>query len=203
MEFLHHTGPFNDVRGLLLACSASDGDEPVSEQRDSFRQGEVLLHELARSFAEPGAAFTVKKRQNGQPYGKYRGRELAVSITHNETYCLAGIMPEGGLGIDVESTGRPVHPRLSSRIHCGQDSNCEDLDPIRLWTLKEAALKWLGTGLRTPMNRIAIQRLTDDRFSIQTPDRRGTALSLEYNRHWIAVVFDVTEPNPQHYFSAT
>jgi acyl transferase domain-containing protein/phosphopantetheinyl transferase len=80
-----------------------------------------------------------------------------VSLTHNSEFSLAALSyGDASIGVDAEVVGRVQHPDwlvaaftpseqawLASRAAADRES-----DLLRLWCAKEAASKWLGTGLQ-------------------------------------------------------
>lgn len=148
-----------------------------------------LLNTLVeRKGCRPGL-FELKKRDTGKPYGIIDGKTVGVSITHSRSLLVTALHVNGEIGIDAEACTRKMHPRLHERI-CHPDERFhlpEDLCCIRLWTIKEAALKYLGTGLRMAMNKIKLNMVQEHLFRAETGGSVLLLYSFKFRDHWIAV----------------
>lgn len=89
--------------------------------------------------------------ERGRPY--VPGLGLDFNVSHSEHH-VACAVARGRVGVDVERV-RDLGPcfarRMLSAAEQAEFSRCGglpcDLDVVRLWTLKEAYLKCLGTGI--------------------------------------------------------
>ena len=88
------------------------------------------------------------------------GLDYVVSISHSGDYALAAIRPgkTRSIGVDMESV-RPVD--IPALLHAGFSSREQrayagaGLDTIlKIWTIKEALLKYRRTGLTLPVKKI-------------------------------------------------
>ncbi len=103
-------------------------------------------------------AARIHKAESGKPWLETPGGgHHPASITHTAGLDALAWTVAGALGIDAEPWHRPVHPRLLDRIRHPREADAWCADPLRLWTAKEAVLKALGHGLRTPMRSILLE----------------------------------------------
>ncbi len=189
LNFLHHQNPFKQLSGIYLAICAFD-DFQTSESGEQHSPGLHLAEQLATKWLPNGSEFKVYRKESGQPYGRINSEEVGVSIAHSKSHLFAGINKFGNIGVDLEPVDRKVHSGLAARIRCANDIGCENLEVVRMWTIKEAALKWQGTGLRYPMKLVKIIRNSDDHFTINIENKSARLISLRYHEYWIAVATD-------------
>lgn len=156
----------------------------------------------------------LERPENERPRLFLGASELPISISH--TRGIAGIAvslhpiehhPSNptAIGIDIERADRIVAPALLSRMrHPDEELDAMGASAIQLWTLKEAALKWLGTGLRTPMNSVRLTSLqkegTPEGICLRFKARFSTGNQVElcsfrFMSYWISTAFDV-QANP-------
>lgn len=112
---------------------------------------------------------------------------LTFSLAHTASLAVVGVARQLRIGVDVEKTDRPVNgAALSRRFFSPAEADAlEFLPPGRLakrfplyWTLKEAYIKALGTGLSHPLDS-SVFRLTGKDpyridFSTVDPQDLGT-----------------------------
>ncbi|MEV7088424.1 4'-phosphopantetheinyl transferase superfamily protein [Streptomyces sp. NPDC093085] len=87
-----------------------------------------------------------------------------LSLSHTGTLLAVALSRLGPVGVDAERAGRRTLPELAERICAPAELRALTALPvreraealIRLWTLKEAYVKALGTGLRVPLRHIAV-----------------------------------------------
>ncbi len=96
---------------------------------------------------------------------------------------------DGEIGVDVEPCNRNLHPRLRERICHPEEVTAlsGDLCCIRMWTIKEATLKYLGTGLRMAMNKIRLDIIGENQFLANIDQGSILVYSFAFRDHWIAV----------------
>ena len=111
--------------------------------------GRALLEELV--LAHTGKAMPpILLTERGKPY--FPGQALHFSITHTDhhVFCALSDCP---VGIDAEETDRNISLQLAQKILSPgellrwQASADRRTALLRLWVLKEARGKYLGTGL--------------------------------------------------------
>ncbi len=148
-----------------------------------------MLKELAVRQGLDGDLFELRKHETGKPYGVIGDRTIGVSISHCRSMLLCGLHAGGEIGIDVEPDERRVHPRLLERIcHPEEQSGLpDDLCCIRMWTIKEAALKYMGTGLRMAMSKIRLDMTGEHQFTAIMEPGNIAISSFPFRNHWIAV----------------
>ncbi len=148
-----------------------------------------LLRELVSRQGMDADRFELRKHDTGKPYGVIGDRTLGVSISHCQGLLICALNTGGEIGIDVEPDERKVHPRLLDRIcHPEEQSGLpDDLCCIRMWTIKEATLKYMGTGLRVAMNRIRLEMADGYRIMAFMDTDRIAITSFQLREHWIAV----------------
>lgn len=128
---------------------------PVEKRRREFLLGRVALRTLLSDrVGEPPAAFHLHVTEDGAL--ELPNWPLYVSITHAEDRAVAAVA-EQRVGVDLERIAERNPEVERFLLHPDEQPLLETLPMDRgaafilCWTLKEAALKALGTGmLRSP-----------------------------------------------------
>ena len=149
---------------------------------------DLLEKALLREGMDPDG-FEIRKMESGKPYGIVNGRVVGISISHSRNMLVCALNGCGQVGVDVEPCNRSMHSGLRRRIAHPDESAAilKELCGIRLWTLKEAALKYTGTGLRMAMNRIKLKQHDTHVFLTVTEAEPLAIASFSFQNHWIAV----------------
>lgn len=113
--------------------------------------------------------------------------ELHLSIGHSGSFA-AAVVSDRPVGLDIECR-RTVPERLYERIASVDDQivlNESGLPNAALacWTLKEAVLKGIGTGLRLAPKRLRLAR-SGDLYVIDTPEHGRWTATLMNDEHYL------------------
>lgn len=104
-----------------------------------------------------GVAPTLAYGENGKPY-LADNPDTYFSITHSDKWVFLAVS-DSEVGIDAQAP-RKVCPRLAARSTTAEELAWVKLDTephfTRLWTMKEAYLKFTGTGLTVPIREVTI-----------------------------------------------
>lgn len=162
----------------------------VNGRERERREGRQLIKDAISEYLGTGR-LTIRTEEGGKPYASLDDQPVHISISHNPWMICGVISPYRSVGVDLESIRRDVHPALKRRIsHPSEDEGVHGLPALQLWTLKEAALKWCGSGLRTAMNRVCVVDARSPFFRLQLPDKRIVSLySLRFQDHWVSVAY--------------
>jgi 4'-phosphopantetheinyl transferase len=161
-------GLLGEYRGLL-----SDQERQL-EQR--FRPPELrLTHVVTRALARTVLAeYTQAPPQQLQfefgPHGKPSLRwpvipGLSFNLSHSAGAVVCAVSRGGDIGIDIERCDRRVNLALADRYFAAAElADLRRLEAhqqsrrfLEFWTLKEAFIKSLGTGLATSLSSFAFQ----------------------------------------------
>jgi phosphopantetheinyl transferase len=111
--------------------------------------GRSLLKEMAEEISQAPMP-NILIAQRGKPY--FETGDLHFSITHTKRHVFCAVS-DRPIGIDAEELGRKVStsliPKILSPFEIAQYEEAADqpLALLKLWVLKEAYLKYLGTGI--------------------------------------------------------
>jgi len=158
--------------------------------RTQNMSGASLLRKMAK--LHYGSKIDVRLLKNEKPKAFLNGREISVSFSHTQKALSAVISEKYNVGCDIESVERSVSPGLIDRIKAGKepDELYSEVEPIRIWTIKESALKMIGTGLRKSMNSIRVEQDDEELFTVDFFDgNRAKICSFKYQEHWITVCY--------------
>lgn len=172
--------------------SRSPDDEEFSESAS----GRQLLSDISRQLYDIGNS-EIKTVKYEKPSLAIGDKIISVSFTHTSKAVSAVVSDMWVVGIDMELCSREVHAGLAKRIkHSEEEFKFYKQYPIiQIWTMKEAALKAIGTGLRKPMNGVKIKPLNDtDLFEIEFFNgSKGKICSFRINNHWISICYISSE----------
>lgn len=155
------------------------------------KTGARLIRVMASDFWKLSGVDVITQK-NEKPEARVNGEALSVSFSHTKSALAAAISRTQNVGCDMEAAERNVHPRLARRMRHNRerDELYANLEPIRIWTLKEAALKMIGTGLRRPMNSIRIDQTDTALFAVDFCDGKAAKIcSFHYKNHWLSVCY--------------
>ncbi|WP_159026469.1 4'-phosphopantetheinyl transferase family protein [Streptomyces vietnamensis] len=127
--------------------------------RRRFLASRLLLRTTLGALADRDPDGIVLARTAlGRPYAPDLP-ELDFSLSHTGSLLAVAVVRGGRVGVDAERPGRPMsvleHRMCTPHERAGLDARglrgtARDAELLRLWTLKEAYAKALGTGLRHP-----------------------------------------------------
>ena len=118
--------------------------------RNGHEAGRQLLRQLYRE-ATGEECPPVLTTPRGKPYFEDSLFHFSISHTKNHAFCVLALYP---VGIDAEEKDRKVNLRLADKILSELERVRFEAAPdpqsalLRLWVLKEAAVKLSGEGLR-------------------------------------------------------
>ncbi len=170
-----------------LHIETTGGDRDRSESIT----GTLLLKKMAEEYMDD-RRIDVYTPKNEKPKAYIDGEEVSASFSHTDDAIVAAISTGLNVGIDMEHAARMVKDRLASRMQAPGESNSlyESHPLIRVWTFKEAALKMIGTGLRKPMNQVAVHRNGEFTFNAQFDDgKKAKICSFSHEDHWISICY--------------
>ena len=191
-----------DPSGSAVApfCLPSTRQAPSAADRGAHREqmrrsGDRLFQELAAGLPGEANSLHLERREMQRPRLWKGGSEWPVSLSHTSQLIAAALSSRTAewVGIDVERVDRAVPGRLRSRIlHPAEEGDgiANRTPLIRIWTAKEAALKWAGTGLREPMTGVLLNWRSPG--CIEALFRNGMRLEIRsfvLNEHWISLAF--------------
>ncbi len=163
-----------NTRVYLVDCSLLE--QPAQRQRtypllDAARQGQVERHQTAAGKSQRAAAGALLTHllgadgkppllshgSRGKPY--LAGREdLFFNLTHCGRFVLCAVS-EGEVGVDAQWQ-EPCRPSVVGRCFTEAERAWMDQDPderfTRLWTRKEAYVKFTGFGLVLPLSSFSV-----------------------------------------------
>ncbi|PWN07047.1 4'-phosphopantetheinyl transferase family protein [Rhodohalobacter mucosus] len=187
-QIQHHGLPEEILSGYEpLRVETSGGDIDTSQSIT----GTLLIKKIADRCMDV-SRIDVYTEKYEKPKAFIGSREVSVSFSHTTDALAAAVSEKYNVGLDMESMGRPVHKRLAERMKHFEESPLlyEQNEWIRIWTLKEAALKMIGTGLRKPMNSVSIIQMDKYGFSVQFDDgMRAKICSFPNHGHWISICY--------------
>lgn len=145
-----------------------------------------LVHQMNWNVDE----VILDKEAQGKPFIRVNDKKCFVSFTHTKEVVMCAVSETLDIGIDAELERRDINPKIITRI-LGEDewSNLEDEHPIKIWTLKEAAVKSIGTGLRTNLKDLELVKKENNQFSVSIGNEELKALSINAIDHYIALAF--------------
>ena len=129
-----------------MLCFAGCAIEP----NRGHAAGRELLAELYR--AHTGRELPeIRVTDRGKPYFAEAGLHFSISHTKGHVFVALSDKP---IGIDAEERDRPVNLRLAEKILSPAERTRYDAAAdkraalLKLWVLKEAWVKYTGTGLQ-------------------------------------------------------
>jgi len=151
-----------DIYDALLQTISKENREKCRRfkfRKDALRTlyGELIVRYVLRQrFAFKKEDITILKDDAGKPYIK--GFPIHFNISHSGDYVVCAFS-EQEVGIDIEQI-KEVDLAIAKRFFCqceyedlfAQDKSNRLNYFFLLWTLKESYIKWLGSGMLTPLD---------------------------------------------------
>ena len=147
------------------------GPRAVPKRRADFARGRWIAKRLIQSALahNSAASIAILPNEDGVPVvhdASLRPLPVSLSISHCRDYAAAAVVDAPfRVGVDVEATlDQPGvisenYFTPSERLLCKHDGADFATRATAIWTLKEAALKVLGVGLRAPSMSVEVQGL--------------------------------------------
>ncbi len=138
----------------------------------------ALRMNLSERLGCPNREISFGYLEHGKPFVKVRGRRVSIgfNVSHSGRHGLIAFAEDEGLGIDVEERV-PKHDfdGIGARVYARSERDLLEAAAearkvyvfFRLWSMKEALIKALGTGFS----------LSPSRFQVPAPILRGTRAS--------------------------
>lgn len=138
-------------------------------------------------------SLVLTKLASGKPFIKLGKKYLGYSLSHTSNSYLLATNKDGEIGADIEKVDRNIHQKLRSRIMSENELLDDSINTLQLWTIKEAVLKLTGTGLRTNMNKVCVERVDEINFKVHHDNKDISIVSLSADGFWISVAWTLTK----------
>ena len=195
-----------DDAAIAAAVAVLSDDEREQYGRFHFRRDArdyaaahaLLRLTLSRYGDRAPDSWRFDKDAGGKPFlvdpGAFRA---SFSLSHARGMVACAVTTAGDVGVDVECTDRSVSVfAVAARFFAPAEAAClerldYDAQPggfFDLWTLKEALVKALGTGLATSLASLAFTVDAGGRISLDAPSE---VAALDWQ-------FGLFSPGPRH-----
>lgn len=133
----------------------------ISEQAFLQKSCKAVLKILLGkyTFQKPGSIM-LKTNRFGKPYLENSG--LWFSVSHTDTAFIISISKKGRIGIDLETMSEKDDVKgLSDFVFSDNEKRNihNQQDFLKYWTMKEALLKGVGTGLTNQLKKINTEEI--------------------------------------------
>lgn len=165
--------------------------EAENRQKSEIHSGSYLIRKVAREqFNARKIDIVALKYEKPRVY--INEAEYSASFSHTVHGVALAISKRRNVGCDLEIENRKVSELLAGRMRNMDEkpSLYVNKSAIQIWTFKEAALKMIGTGLRTPMNSVCVSENGKEQFSVHFSDgEQAEICSFKHEGHWITICY--------------
>ena len=161
------------------------------DDRMETLSGKELIRYMIQTFLKRHRMKIITEKYE-KPRVECSEAEISASFSHTDKLVSGAISEKLVVGVDMEWTGRDVNPKLMNRMRHSEEEESlyQKHSGIRLWTLKESALKAIGTGLRKPMKSVKIKMESDFMFTVEFDDgKQAKICSFKENDQWISICY--------------
>jgi 4'-phosphopantetheinyl transferase len=176
-----------DEAAIAAAASVLSDDEIAQYRRFHFARDArdyaaahaLLRHTLSRDDGRPPEQWRFERTTSGRPFLIDAGDAPAsFSLSHTHGMVACAVTKGADVGVDVECIDRDVNAAdIAARFFAPAESaHLMQLDAdarrdrfFDLWTLKEALVKALGTGMAMSLNRLAFAVDPDGSVRLSAP----------------------------------
>ena len=176
---------------IILSCELiTEVDEAKIRDEVESVSGAVLIRSMAKKHLSVNQ-LDVYTPKSEKPKAFVGENELSVSFSHTKEAIAASISFDYLVGCDIECTDRTVSSALVVRMKGEKESSeLYKLEPIRIWTCKESALKMIGTGLRKPMRSVNLYQSDVNLFDVEIDNGiRAKICSFKHKNYWISICY--------------
>jgi phosphopantetheinyl transferase len=166
--------------------------QPANYKMEETKIGRRLIADIVKmNYGDKD--FEIHSEKDKKPTAYYDGKPIYISIAHCRSMVCGAVSMEREVGIDIEHRSRPCYQGLQKRIlNESEGALLTSFSVLQLWTIKEAALKWSGDGLRTAMKKIRIVEQNDPLYHIEFPDGHVIEIcSFHCKNHWLSVAYNL------------
>lgn len=162
----------------------------LQKRKSEYLTARHLFYEMAAKLFDEYHQVKLMKSELGKPYAKLDDTHLYVSFSHSKKMVMCALSTTKDIGIDIERSNRPSSDELLKRMLCPEEHHLiDELEPMELWTIKEAAVKRAGIGLRLDLHKVKIHKKAN-RIIIRFNDEKTFEVrSFKSSEHTVAVVF--------------
>jgi 4'-phosphopantetheinyl transferase len=149
--------------------------------RNCFIAGRTVLRRLLGAYlSTPATDIALTSDAGGKPRLVAAGGILPIkfNLAHSADCVLLGFATSSEIGVDIEHHRPILHWQAIAERHYSsrefaalQESNEDSQRELffRIWTRKEAVLKWHGTGLQTSLSSIEVPIDSQCRTWVELP----------------------------------
>ena len=138
-------------------------DLKIPDKKRRFVESRILIDRFLESAPLAPNPATLHVTDAGQPILSGHGQP-AISWSRSDDHLAIGLSTNGSIGLDIETwQDRPFGPMLKmicsdEELQRYQASNVTQNPAyfFRVWTMKEAILKSVGTGFQTDVKRVVL-----------------------------------------------
>lgn len=164
-------------------------DNDSSKRRGEHYSSRKLFGEMLNTLDLSSEFVELKKMELGKPYAMYKNEILHTSFSHSSEWVVCAISKKIDVGIDCEPLDRKVNHRIFTRI---LDENeqwvLNELSELAVWTIKEAVVKCIGTGIRTSLQKFKIQK-EEEYFSVHWENEQILVIPFIWENHQLAMAW--------------
>lgn len=186
----HSSIPETLFAGISPLPNTKKEHAPLEHSVESLSGRELLRMMISDRFKQGDPSFITLKYE--KPSATLNDDVVSVSFSHTSESVGAVVSKKWVVGIDMELSDRRVNERLAQRMkHPDETFKFYENNPIiKIWTMKEAALKAIGTGLRKPMNSVCLQSVTEHLYSVRYFNGINAEIcSFHLMDQWISICY--------------
>jgi len=127
----------------------------------------------------------ISLSEYGKPYLDIKGDSKHFNLSHSGGI-VTGIIDEYENGIDVEKIAE-YDSKIAKRFFCKEEyeyiekSDNKNMDFFRMWTIKEAYMKYLALGMKKPLDSFSISFIDDEKSKIYDKELEKEILDYTYS----------------------
>ena len=163
-----------------------------AKRKDYFSSTELLKKILSEYFSI--FEYTITKNENGKPFLVFENsqlKQLFFSVTHTNLAYFIAISNEN-IGIDAEPTSRKTnYSSILQKFPMEERERVSNTsDFLKLWTVKEATIKWLGGSIAKDLKKLAF---IEKKLTLNGLELPISIQEIEVCEHFISICKEKTE----------
>jgi phosphopantetheinyl transferase len=165
-------------------------EKDLSEnRRKEHVSSRKLFSDLLGELNISNSTVELKKMELGKPFGQLGDKILHTSFSHSADWVVCAMSLSLDIGIDCEPMQRKVNPRIFERILDNTEKYIlEEVSHLSIWTMKEAVVKCIGTGIRTSLQKYPLMK-NGDRFYVEWENSKINIVPFEWDNHQLAIAW--------------